>query len=91
MPRQAAFSAVMFLGLSSLVSGQSYTVTDLGVLSGDSASQGYGVNALGTAVGISQPSQIAFRWTKRGGIHKLGSLPYFHDSVARKVNIPAKP
>jgi probable HAF family extracellular repeat protein len=87
MPRRLTFSAVVIFAFSALASGQSYTVTDLGVLSGDSGTLGYGVNALGGAVGVSQPSQTAFRWTERRGIKKLESLPGFHGSTAYKVNI----
>ena len=86
-PRKTIFFALMFLALSSLLSGQSYRVTDLGVLPDGSNSLGYGINAVGTAVGTSDPGLEAFRWTERGGIKRLGSLPGFRNSQAFKVNI----
>lgn len=68
-----------------------YTIVDIGVVSGDSFSQGLRVSPGGVAVGRSLPSSgaaHAFSWTQGGGLVPLPSLaspsrPY---SVANDAN-----
>jgi probable HAF family extracellular repeat protein len=51
---------VAFVPLASVATAQTYTVTDLGVLSGDSASQGFGVNSSGDVVGCADTSTSGY-------------------------------
>lgn len=65
---------------------QKYKVTDLGVLSGDSASEGFGISPSGQVVGCSDTSAVttfpclgsdpghAFLWSSNGGMQDLGTL-----------------
>lgn len=80
---------ILFLALIALGGGaaaQTYTVTDLGVLPGFTASQGFAVNSAGEVVGCSDMSPLgtypcgetspghAFAWSKTTGIADLGVL-----------------
>jgi|GEM_PF-4505888 len=52
------------------------TITNLGVLPGETTSFGFVVNSNGTAVGgQSAGGHSVFRWTAGGGLANLGSLP----------------
>lgn len=51
---------VVLIGLGAISTAQTYTVTDLGVLSGDSASQGFGVNSSGDVVGCADTSTSGY-------------------------------
>lgn len=73
------------VGLASLASAQTYTVTDLGILRGDTASASIGINSLGQIVGCSDTSTTyypcsglnpghAFLWGSRTGMRDLGTL-----------------
>jgi probable HAF family extracellular repeat protein len=68
-------------------SAQTYTITDLGVLKGDSESSGFWINNLGDVVGCSDiqttygypctglvPGQRAFYWSRAKGMKLLGTL-----------------
>jgi probable HAF family extracellular repeat protein len=78
--------AGLLLVLAPLALAQKYTVTDLGVLSGDSASEGFGLSPSGQVVGCSDTSAVgsfpcqgslpghAFLWSSSGGMQDLGTL-----------------
>lgn len=85
------------LGLGSVA--QAGGLTDLGVLSGTTGSQGYAINAAGdvvvggtapvdsrTASGIASSSGRAFRWTATGGMTDLGTFPGGLYSIANQTN-----
>jgi probable HAF family extracellular repeat protein len=84
--RKMARLGGLFLGLASIAMAQKYTVKDLGVLSGDSASQGFGLSPSGEVVGCSDTSVLgsfpclgslpghAFLWSSSGGMQDLGTL-----------------
>jgi probable HAF family extracellular repeat protein len=85
--RQGCFVILfsMLLVLASAAAAQTYSVTDLGVLAGDTASEGLGVNSSGQVVGCSDTSDIsgfpcsesspghAFLWSS-GTMQDLGVL-----------------
>jgi hypothetical protein len=54
--RELMILVSVLLAVSSLATAQTYTVTDLGVLPGDSASEGLAVNSSGEVVGCSDTS-----------------------------------
>src|ERR1700683_4630423 len=58
--RKCSFGAmilcVVLMAATSVASAQTYTVTDLGVLSGDSASEGLAVNSFGHVAGCADTS-----------------------------------
>jgi probable HAF family extracellular repeat protein len=75
------------LALSSapLATAQTYTVTDLGLLRGDTASASIGINSIGQIVGCSDTSTTyypcsginrgrAFLWKSKTGMKSLGTL-----------------
>lgn len=77
---------LLCLGVAGAAGAQKYTVTDLGVLSGDSSSIGDWTNNLGQIAGCSEPTaqsfpcaentagEHAFLWTKKKGLQDLGTL-----------------
>jgi probable HAF family extracellular repeat protein len=76
---------LVFVALASIATAQTYTVTDLGVLPGDSASQGFVVNSSGQVVGCADTSTggypcsdsfpgHAFLWSGSTGMQDLGVL-----------------
>ena len=80
--------AVFFCTFAAVASAQTYTITDLGVLNGDSESSGFWINDLGDVVGCSDtqttygypctglvPGQRAFYWSRGKGMKKLSTLP----------------
>jgi probable HAF family extracellular repeat protein len=84
---------------TALCFGQSYTITDLGVLKGDNESSGFWINNSGDVVGCSDTQTIegypctglvagqhAFLWTKSGGMKDLGTLPGASVSGAIGIN-----
>lgn len=90
--------ALVSLGLTATVAAQTYTVTDLGVLPGDSSSLGYYVNASGQVTGCSDnttqqtdlcqgfaPSD-AYVWTSSTGMQSLGGLSGYDASVGFVIN-----
>jgi len=97
--RNSALLAVLLLAGSLTSAGQTYTVTDLGVLKGDNESSGFWINNLGEVVGCSDtetvqgypctglvPGQHAFIWTKAGGMKDLGTLSGATVSGAQGIN-----
>lgn len=86
MSKRIAQWAEILLLLAPMALAQKYAVTDLGVLSGDSASEGFGLSPSGQAVGCSDTSTIstfpcsgsdpghAFFWSSHGGMQDLGTL-----------------
>jgi len=89
---------MVFFCLAVTASSQTFTITDLGVLSGDSGSQGLAVNSAGQVAGCSDTSQVlsdlcvgflpghAFLWTSSLGMQDLGTLPGGSISYANDVN-----
>jgi len=84
--RIAGAWAVLALA-SALAAAQTYTITEIGVLSGDNESSGFWINNLGEVVGCSDTQtlegypctglvagQHAFSWTRSGGMKNLGTL-----------------
>lgn len=84
--KRIAWHTVFLCAFASLALAQRYAVKDLGVLSGDSASWGFGLSPSGNAVGCSDTSTSAtfpcggslpghaFLWTSTGGMQDLGTL-----------------
>ena len=79
--------AAFVLVFSAVVSAQTYTITDLGVLSGKNESNGFWINNLGDVVGCSDTQtsmgypctglvagQHAFYWRRGKGMKDLGTL-----------------
>ncbi len=89
---------VLFFFAASFVAAQTYTVTDLGVLSGDHSSLAYFVNSFGQVTGCSDNSSSqstlcqgdspsdAYLWSSKTGMMDLGNLPGFDSSVGVTVN-----
>jgi probable HAF family extracellular repeat protein len=89
---------VFLIALTGFTTAQSYTVTDLGVLPGYSASLGNFVNNLGQVVGCSDVStpdvwpcggsvaSHAFLWSAVSGMQDLGTLPGGTISIAEGIN-----
>lgn len=85
--RMTLFTCVLILALTLCAFGQSYTITDLGVLSGDVSSWSMFVNSSGEVSGCSDMSTsiadvcnwvtpgTAFFWSSSKGIKSLGTLP----------------
>ena len=82
---KSALWASLSLSSGSLAIAQTYTVTDLGVLGGDSASASIGINSFGEIVGCSDTSTTyypcsgvnpghAFLWKSKTGMKDLGVL-----------------
>jgi len=73
-----------------LAGAQSYTITDLGALPGDSLSVPYAMNNEGAVVGFSEPqgsnNRHAFLWTQTGGMRDLGTLAGDSTSIAYGIN-----
>lgn len=84
--------AAMVLILAPLAGAQSYTVTDLGVLSGGDYSVAGGLNDFGTVVGSSSVANLgkasyhAFIWTKSSGMRDLGVYSGDTNSAATGIN-----
>jgi len=92
--------ACLCLGLlcACAAAAQSYTVTDLGTLSGFSSSLAYDISPSGLVVGCSDNSTPpstpcsttipaeAYLWTLKGGMQPLGYLSGFDVSVAYVAN-----
>jgi probable HAF family extracellular repeat protein len=82
--------AAMALILVPLAGAQSYTITDLGALPGDSLSIPNGMNNQGAVVGFSEPqgsnNRHAFLWTQTGGMQDLGTLAGDSTSIAYGIN-----
>jgi len=85
----------LLLLLASLGAAQSYTLTDLGVLPGDSNSVATAMNGSGHIVGcsgvrndcnINSISGSAFLWTERGGMRSLQPPPGGGFSLAVAIN-----
>jgi probable HAF family extracellular repeat protein len=85
--RIAVVSMAFFLAAAACVTAQTYTITDLGTLKGDSESSGFWINNSGDVVGCSdtqsslgypctglEPGQHAFLWSANGGMKDLGTL-----------------
>jgi probable HAF family extracellular repeat protein len=90
-------SAWLCLILASVATAQTYTITDLGVLSGDSASASIGINSFGQIVGCSDTSTTyypcsgsnpghAFLWNSKTGMKDLGTLHGDENSTAVGIN-----
>jgi probable HAF family extracellular repeat protein len=95
---RCAITCCLVLCLGCFAVAQTYTITDLGVLSGDSASFGTGISPSGLIVGCSDTSAgntfpcsagvpgHAFLWSKTGGMQDLGVLSGGTFSAAYAVN-----
>ncbi len=93
---------ILFLFATGLVAAQTYTVTDMGVLSGDRSSLAYFVNSSGQVTGCSDNSSSqstlcqgdspsdAYLWSSKTGLMDLGNLPGFDSSVGVTVNDSAE-
>src|ERR1700726_4955261 len=80
--------AAMALMLAPLAAAQSYTITDLGLLSGSTDCIPQKINDRGSVVGscIVANQDQAFLWTPDAGMQALGSLPGYPGSVASAIN-----
>jgi probable HAF family extracellular repeat protein len=99
MRKRLLLAVTTILALSAAALAQTYTITDIGVLSGDNESSGFWLNSLGAVVGCSDVTngqgypctgttagQHAFYWTKSGGMKDLGTLPGGNISGAIGIN-----
>jgi probable HAF family extracellular repeat protein len=79
--------AAFVLASATFAAGQTYTITDLGVLKGDNESSGFWINNLGDVVGCSDTQTVegypctglvagqhGFYWSKSRGMKDLGTL-----------------
>jgi probable HAF family extracellular repeat protein len=80
--------AVVAFFLVPLAGAQSYTVTDLGVLTGGDETLPAAINNDGWVAGYAYTNSgpYAFLWTPTGGIQNLGTLPGGIESFALGVN-----
>jgi probable HAF family extracellular repeat protein len=87
--------------LASPASAQTYTITDLGVLRGDTASASIGINSSGQIVGCSDTSTTywpcsgtqpghAFLWNSKTGMKDLGTLHGDETSGGIGINDPGE-
>jgi probable HAF family extracellular repeat protein len=87
----------VFSILASAASAQTYTIIDLGVLHGDSASASIGINSVGQIVGCSDTSTTyypcsglepghAFLWNSKTGMKDLGKLHGDESSAGGGIN-----
>jgi probable HAF family extracellular repeat protein len=83
---KATMGFLFCLIFGSIATAQKYTVTDLGLLQGDTASASVGINSSGQIVGCSDTSSTyypcsgaytghAFLWDRKTGMQDLGTLP----------------
>jgi probable HAF family extracellular repeat protein len=79
----ALFLMLWLCFLASPSVAQIYTVTDLGMLPGDSFSAATGINSFGQVVGYGSH---AFLWTKAHGMQDLGTLCACGPSWAAAIN-----
>jgi probable HAF family extracellular repeat protein len=91
-------SSLLVLFVTCFAAAQTYTVTDLGVLPGDSSSLAYFVNSSGQMTGCSDNSTSqstlcqgespsdAYLWSISTGMVDLGNLPGFDASLGVTVN-----
>jgi probable HAF family extracellular repeat protein len=85
--KNSAVVLVTVLFLASVASAQSYTVTDLGTLLGDSTSAGAALNGAGEVVGfLSTTVQHGFLWSAGRGMLDLPPLPGGNFSIAVGIN-----
>jgi probable HAF family extracellular repeat protein len=94
--RLVTFCLVVFV--TCFAAGQTYTVTDIGVLPGDSSSLAYYVNSSGQVTGCSDNSTSqstlcqgglpsdTYLWTSSAGIQNLGTLAGDNSSVGFDIN-----
>jgi hypothetical protein len=85
----AMFAAVVALCGSALATVPEYTIIDMGVLTGDTYSQGYRISNNGIATGRSMgTTHHAFSWTQAGGLVGLPNLtsPARNFGVGNGVN-----
>src|ERR1022692_3425720 len=86
MRKQILLGILAALTLTACAAAQTYTVTDIGVLKGDTESSGFWINSSGAVVGCADTAnsegypctgtgagQHAFYWTKSGGLKDLRS------------------
>src|SRR5580693_6335026 len=75
---RTVYCTCLMLLLASLAVAQTYTVTDLGVLSGDVSTQGRGIGPGGQIVGNAENNLQAFFWSPA---HGLLGLPHVSGGV----------
>lgn len=82
--------SLSFLSLRLGAEAQSYTITDVGVLKGDTFAQAAGVGDAGKVVGSTSPAPnaagTAFLWTRQAGMHPLRLPVGFSNSAAWAIN-----
>ena len=83
---QPALLVFTLLLLVPLASAQSYTVTDLGLLSGDTTSEGRALSPAGQVVGDDEYNLQGFVWTPSQGMLGLPHLKGGRYSVAMGIN-----
>ncbi len=83
---RTAYCTCLMLLLASLSVAQTYTVTDLGVLSGDVSTQGRGISPSGQVVGNAENNLQAFFWSPAHGLLGLPHVPGGVYSMATGIN-----
>lgn len=71
---------------ASLAVAQSYTITDLGVLSGDVSTEGRAISPSGQVVGDAENNLQAFFWSSSQGLRGLPHVPGGKYSVAMGIS-----
>jgi probable HAF family extracellular repeat protein len=84
--KRTGYCVSVILLLASLAVAQSYTVTDLGLLSGDVSTQGRAISASGQVVGDAENNLEAFFWSTAQGLRGLPHLNGGVYSVAMGIN-----
>jgi len=82
----ASAVALTLLAGSGKLRAQSYTITDLGTLPGESDSKAYGINNASPVQVVGASGNRAFLWTEGSGMMNLGTLPGGNYVEARAIN-----
>jgi probable HAF family extracellular repeat protein len=84
--KRTVYWVSVILVLSALAAAQSYTVTDLGLLSGDVSTAGRAISPSGQVVGDAENNLQAFFWSAAQGLRGLPHLQGGGYSVAGGIN-----
>ena len=84
--KRTFYTACISLLFVSLAAAQTYTVTDLGLLSGDVSSEGRAISFTGLVVGDAENNLQAFFWSPTHGLLGLPHLKGGQYTIAMGIN-----